>query len=116
MAALASPSTASGPDSLTAVRHGVRALLEESPEFRSLEPDQRQRLAAGLVRVCHVAEELRREEGDAAGEVAATRLATAQAQPDFGAAAQQAATVTQRILNAVSFPRFVTDLLNGVFK
>src|SRR5262249_26486286 len=74
--------------------------------------EQRERLAEGLVRVCHFSEKLRREENDANRQV----LATAQAQPEFGASAQQSAGVTQRILNAVSFPRFVTDLLNGVFK
>jgi hypothetical protein len=36
---------------------------------------------------------------------------------DFsGVSAQKVAGTTQAILNAVSFPRFVTDLINGVFK
>jgi hypothetical protein len=36
---------------------------------------------------------------------------------DFsGVAASKVASTTQNILNAVSFPRFVTDLINGVFK
>lgn len=37
-------------------------------------------------------------------------------QPDFGESAKRIAGVTQSVLNAVSFPRFVTDLINGVFK
>ena len=111
MAVAAPPGTAASNDALTGVRLGVRGLLASSPEFRSLTPEQREQLAESLVRVCHFSEELRREEA-AADE----QLAVAQSQPEFGAAAQQAATVTQRILNAVSFPRFVTDLLNGVFK
>jgi hypothetical protein len=111
MAAVADPSRPAETDSLPDVRRGVRGLLESSPEFRSLDAAQRERLAEGVVRICHFAEELRREEA-----AADAQLATAQAQPEFGASASQVATVTQRVLNAVSFPRFVTDLLNGVFK
>ena len=45
-------------------------------------------------------------------------LAAAQtAGQDFSSvSASKVAGTTQAILNAVSFPRFVTDLINGVFK
>src|SRR6185436_950468 len=43
-------------------------------------------------------------------------LARAQDQPEFAAAADRVAQTTHNILNAVSFPRFVTDLINGVFR
>jgi SAM-dependent methyltransferase len=43
-------------------------------------------------------------------------LARAQDAPAFGTSADRIAGITQNVLNAVSFPRFVTDLINGVFK
>ncbi|MFZ2754127.1 MAG: hypothetical protein WAZ48_11850, partial [Lysobacteraceae bacterium] len=77
-----------------------------------------------MVKVSTLAAELIAEEGQAEGEIErrtgprpAPPLATAQsAQPEFGAAADRIAGTTRNVLNAVSFPRFVTDLINGVFK
>jgi hypothetical protein len=54
----------------------------------------------------------------AAPPVASRAIAAAQtAGQDFsGVSASKVAGTTQAILNAVSFPRFVTDLINGVFR
>ena len=100
----------------------VRDVLERTPHFRSLPPAQQQSLAQSMVKVSTLAAELIAEEGQAAGEIERggakpAPLATAQAaQPEFGEAANRIAGVTHSVLNAVSFPRFVTDLINGVFK
>lgn len=96
-------------------------MLERTPHFRSLPPAQQQSLAQSMVKVSALAAELIAEEGQAAGEIerggAKPPLAAAQAaQPEFGEAANRIAGVTHNVLNAVSFPRFVTDLINGVFK
>ena len=101
------------------IRGAVRDVLERTPHYQTLAPGQRQSLAQSMVRVSALAAQLIDEEGDAAAELARRQprpLARAQSQPDFGAAADRVAQTTQSILNAVSFPRFVTDLINGVFR
>nr|WP_246119353.1 hypothetical protein [Aliikangiella coralliicola] len=55
------------------------------------------------------------EQSDTAQNKVEPILARAQSQPGFGESANRIAGVTQSVLNAVSFPRFVTDLVNGVF-
>jgi hypothetical protein len=127
------------PETLPFARVLVRDLLTASPSYHSLAPAQRRSLAESMVRVCHAGISLLREELESrerAHNVAATSpqltpkttapeqpargpvLAAAQsAGSDFsGVSAQKVAGTTQAILNAVSFPRFVTDLINGVFK
>lgn len=106
------------------IRVAVRDVLERTPGYRALPPPQRQSLAQAMVKVSTLAAELIAEEGQAEGEIErrdtarpAVPLATAQsAQPDFGESANRIAGITKNVLNAVSFPRFVTDLINGVFK
>ena len=107
---------------LPPVRESVRDLLLSAPAFHELDPESRRSLAQALVTVCHAAVALIREEA-LSDEAAAARgpvpaLATAQsAGTQFsGVAADRVAGTTRSILNAVSFPRFVTDLINGVFK
>jgi hypothetical protein len=129
-------------DPLPHVRVTVRALLLTIPAYRELDPPRRRQMAADMVRVCHAAAALLREEILSDKEV---RLATSQSAsapaaappPDAvrdertspplaraqaagssfsGVAASQVAATTRNILNAVSFPRFVTELINGVFK
>lgn len=100
------------------VRGAVRDLLSSSQAFHSLPPEERKAAAQAMVKVCQTAVSLMQEEADAhaATRLSAPRpLARAQAQ-EFGTAASKIAGTTQAILNAVSFPRFVTDLINGVFK
>lgn len=106
------------------IRVAVRDVLERTPNYSTLSPPQRQALAQAMVKVSTLAAELIAEEGQAEGEIErraeprpAPPLATAQsAQPEFGEAADRIAGITRNVLNAVSFPRFVTDLINGVFK
>ncbi|PCE24789.1 hypothetical protein [Burkholderia ubonensis] len=119
------------PQPLPAVRLAVRELLSRAPEFRALAPDDRKTLSQALVRVCAAAMNLLLEEarsdadarqlqrsaapGRAPRAPAAAALANA-GQAFSGVATDKLASTTQRILNAVSFPRFVSDLINGVFK
>lgn len=105
------------------LRSAVRDILAQSAGFAELDADRRRALAHAMVKVSTLAAQLLSDE-DAAqraiGEgVAAPRrrpVARAQDAPEFGAAADRVASTTRNILNAVSFPRFVTDLINGVFK
>ena len=107
---------------LPQVRESVRDLLLSAPAFRELDPESRRSLAQALVTVCHAAIALIREEAlsdeAVSAPASAPPLATAQsAGTQFsGVAADRVAGTTRSILNAVSFPRFVTELINGVFK
>src|SRR5262245_5908818 len=121
-------------DALPIVRRTVRELLLASPAYTELDAQKRQALARDMVRVCHAAATLIREEIDTSpdGVVVTPGPATAmalEARPagrqvaramgesePFGASANRVAGTTRAILNAVSFPRFVTDLINGVFR
>lgn len=113
----ATDSTASA---LPVVRETVRKLLLASPAFLELEPPQRRELAAAMVTVCERAAALVRAEAESDAELRAARPALAAAQSagsEFsGVAASRVAGTTRAILNAVSFPRFVTELINGVFR
>ena len=113
-------------DPLPHVRQAVRDVLQATPVYQDLEPAKRRQLAQAMVKVCQVAATLIREEVESDAE-ARRALARSQARApmaraqsagsDFsGVAAERVADTTRRILNAVSFPRFVTDLINGVFK
>jgi hypothetical protein len=128
-------------DPLPEVRRGVRSLLMATPAFAELDPERRRQLAGAMVRVCHAAalllqdemeaDQAVRQQGTASEPMAHGRddtveasgapsriVARAQAAVGEyrGVSASQVAGTTRAILNAVSFPRFVTDLLNGVFK
>ena len=79
-----------------------------------------------MVKVCQTAVSLMQEEAKADLETKTATtprrprpaFATAQTagQQFSGVSASKVAGTTQAILNAVSFPRFVTDLINGVFR
>lgn len=121
MGAVAQPATA---QALPVVRTAVRDLLSSSQAFHSLSPEDRRAAAQAMVRVCQTAVSLMQEEAKAdleakSGMPARPRaVATAQSagQQFSGVSASKVAGTTQAILNAVSFPRFVTDLINGVFR
>ncbi|MCG3158224.1 MAG: hypothetical protein DKINENOH_04865 [bacterium] len=120
-------------DPLPAIRQTVRALLLASPAFQELDSDKQRQLAAAMVKVGQAAANLIREEivsqeqvnantalarpstalQDRRQDATATALA---AEGGLGRAASQVGQRTQEILNAVSFPRFVAELINGVFK
>ncbi len=122
-------------DPLPHVRTTVRALLLQSPAYHELDPQRRRELATAMVRVCLAAASLIREEIES-GQAAHAAAQAAPEQPQdtlrpaeqplamaqtagsefSGVAADRVASTTHAILNAVSFPRFVTELINGVFK
>jgi len=110
---------------LPVVRTAVRDLLSSSQAFHNLTPEDRKAAAQAMVKVCQTAVSLMREEAKADLEVESNRTASrprgiAEAQSAgqqfSGVSASKVAGTTQAILNAVSFPRFVTDLINGVFR
>jgi hypothetical protein len=136
-------------DPLPSVRRAVRTLLLSSPAYQELSPEHRLRMSQAMVKVCHTAATLIREELESEYEARGTNahatalsgrvepepvvaaglgredpapepgpLAAAQsAGSSFsGVSAERIAGVTRGVLNAVSFPRFVTELINGVFK
>ena len=106
--------------------------MGKSDGFNQLEPEKKRSLAQAMVKVSSMAAKLIAEENQAEQKVnqsesqpdpqqqATTNntpvLAQAQSQPEFGESANRIAGVTRSVLSAVSFPRFVTDLVNGVFQ
>jgi len=117
MAAVAAPARPTGDTPAPWIRGAVREVLEKTPNYRQLAAPDRQALAQAMVRVSALAAELVAEEDAAARDIPPNRapLSRAQAQPSF-AAADRIADTTRNVLGAVSFPRFVTELINGVFK
>jgi hypothetical protein len=120
-----------GNDPLPAVRSAVRELLTRTPAFRALDPEARRAISQAMVQVCQLAAQLLVEEAQSDADVqrllepskapsgreraTATALGTA-GQAFSGVATDKLASTTRNVLNAVSFPRFVTELINGVFK
>ena len=96
------------------VRGAVRTLLSASADFHALDAETRRTIAGSMVRIAATARTLAAE---AAPEPAAPAAQALTAGDDFsGVSASRVADTTRRILDAVSFPRFVTELINGVFK
>ncbi|RQS14936.1 hypothetical protein [Burkholderia sp. Bp8998] len=95
------------------VRHRVRELLSAQQGFDTLDPATRRDLASGLVRIGSLA-----LDHDALAARPGTALAVAQnAGSEYsGTAIDRMAGTTRAVLDAVSFPRFVTELITGVFK
>lgn len=100
------------------VRASVRDILSTSSKFHEADPETRRTIAASLVRIANTAKTLADVEQQQAPAKARATLAMAQnAGSEFsGVSASRVADTTRSILTAVSFPRFVTDLINGVFK
>lgn len=115
------------------VRETVRNLLLSCAAYHELDPEKRQEIARAMVNVCQTAVSLLAEEANTTGiveELAAplayeppkpvprqpVALAQNAGEQFSGVSAQRVANTTQAILKAVSFPRFVTELINGVFK
>ena len=115
-------------DPLPVVRRTVRALLESTPAYARLGAAERAVMANSMVRVAHAAALLVREELECARTLEAVNeepaaeapgappFALAQAAEVGASSAQRVAGVTQAVLNAVSFPRFVSELITGVFR
>ncbi len=94
------------------VRGAVRDLLTASTDFHALPPGARREIAGGLVRVAHTARAL----ADESGQPLAIAQAGGAGAAFSGVATDKIAATTKAVLNAVSFPRFVTELITGVFK
>lgn len=92
----------------------MRGLLSTQQGFAALDDDTRRELAGALARIGSAA----LDNAETAGERPRTVLARAQnAGSEFsGVATNRVARTTRDTLNAVSFPRFVTELVTGVFK
>ncbi len=95
-------------------RHGVRTLLSTQQGFAALDDGRRRELAGALARIGSAA----LDNAEAAGERPRPVLARGQsAGSEFsGVATDRLARTTRDTLDAVSFPRFVTELITGVFK
>jgi hypothetical protein len=105
------------------VRRAVAGLLRSTPAFRELPARDQSRLALAMVEVCDRAASLVKEEVESERALARQRpsspiLASGLAAGDefSGTSAARVAGTTRAILNAVSFPRFVNELITGVFK
>lgn len=105
------------------LRAAVRQQLAQTQAYATLPPEQRRDLAQAMVKVSHLVALSLQEEQEAEQAIrrrqAPPQRAAVQsldAQPDFGTATRQIGQTTRDTLNAISFPRFVTDLLNGVFR
>jgi hypothetical protein len=112
VAAMMSPAT------LGPVRAAVRTLLERSPAYHQMPADDRRMLANAMVRVSRTAADLIVADSTLARAQGSTPpLATAQDAGGHlgGQAVAQVAGTTEAVLRAVSFERFVTELINGVF-
>ena len=97
-------------------------MLCEAPAYRELDPASRQSLEHHMVKVAGYAAECLRDDwiqSERLGQqpVLVTPPVTAMSAADefAPAAADQVARVTQATLQALSFPEFVADLINGSF-
>lgn len=111
-------------------RAAIRDLLTSAAAYQSLDPETRRTIASSLVRISSTALALADEGGPGIGEpdelppppasalAAEFPLARAQTAGDkfSGVSASRVGDTTKQILNAVSFPRFVNELITGVFK
>jgi hypothetical protein len=103
---------------LKPVRTAVRTLLERSPAYHQLRPDDRRALANAMVRVSQTAADLILADaqlGAAQPRAPAVAAALGAGEELGGQAVERVAGTTRSILTAVSFERFVTELINGVF-
>jgi hypothetical protein len=103
------------------VRAAVRGLLERNPEFARVEPEKRRRLANSLVRLTETSLDLIEEEAAADPQArtapgAPLAAGMAAGMPFDATSNRQIASVAQATLEGIAFPRFVTELVNGVFK
>jgi hypothetical protein len=105
------------------VRRAVAGVLRSTPAFLQLPTADQSRLALAMVEVCERAASLVKEEVESERALAKQRqrapilAAGLSAGEQFsGVSASRVAGTTRAVLNAVSFPRFVNELITGVFK
>lgn len=128
MAALAPPRPSGAPaaaaDPPPWLRVAVRDVLAGARSYPALGAEDRRGLAQAMVRVAQLAADCIADERDAQQAIDSTTAPAATAPTaraladasDFGTATRLIGQTTRETLEAISFPRFVTDLLNGVFK
>lgn len=95
------------------LRDAVRTSLLAAPSYAALQADDRRAIAHSLVRIAHAARLL--EDDAATRPLPVTRALSANDELGGRAVAGMAGT-TRSMLNAISFPRFVNELISGVFK
>lgn len=93
-------------------RHEVRKALTAAPQFAEIDRPTQQEIAHSLVRIAEAARLLEQD----AGKPAQTARAMNAGDEFSGTAVDRVASTTRNILQAISFPRFVAELINGVFK
>lgn len=93
-------------------RHEVRKALTSAPQFAEIDRPTQQEIAHSLVRIAEAARLLEHD----AGKPAQTARAMNAGDEFSGTAVDRVASTTRNILQAISFPRFVAELINGVFK
>jgi hypothetical protein len=108
--------TAASGAELDHVRRTIRDLLTSADGFANLPNDERAAVANSLVRIATKAMDLEHDVGKPAPAKSGVARALDAGQRYSGVATDKIADTTRRILNAVSFPRFVNELLVGVFK
>ena len=97
------------------IRDGVKQALTAGEGFDRLDPDDRREIAHALVRIAHAARLLEDEARDAAPRRPAAHALNA-GDEFSGTAVDRMAGATRRMINAISFPRFVNELITGVFR
>jgi hypothetical protein len=129
------------PEVLSLVRSQVQALLQASPAWQELPPDERKQMAHNLVKVAAYSASLIHDDWHQSRQLGQIPLVREQttleghSRPDQGdttaartqaeepaatefapGAANNVARITEDTLNAIAFPTFVADLLKGTFQ
>ncbi|NIJ66010.1 hypothetical protein FHR20_002972 [Sphingomonas leidyi] len=109
-AALATPSPA--------VRGAIRDSLTAASGFDDLDARDRHEIANALVRIAHAAQlfEAEARAGVAPRKPAALAAGMNAGDHVSGTAVAGVAGTTHAVLRAISFPRFVAELINGIFR
>lgn len=98
-----------------AVRRAVRETLVATPNYSELKDTEKREIAHSLVRIAHAARLL---DGEAALDQAGPSVVQAMNAADEygGSAVASMAATTRSMVSAISFPRFVNELITGVFR
>jgi len=95
------------------VRGAIRDSLTAAEGYGNLEEGDRREIANALVRIAHAAQLF---EAEAAPKKPATAAGMAAGDHYSGTAVAGVASTTHAVLRAISFPRFVAELINGIFR
>jgi hypothetical protein len=120
--AVPSPLAQASPEVVELARHEVRRMLEASPSFVAMTPEQRREIARNTVAVVAAMAEpagVRPASAEALDRPERLRVSTAtdpNQPPQFRAqGAREGAAVAGALLEQVNFPSFVASLVKGVF-